>query len=284
VRPALPPGPFLVVGLARSGKAAARLLLDRGEQVLAADSGHPEVDFPAALGSDGLALLAQAGCVVKSPGVPVEAPVIAAAHASGVPVIGELELAWRLLPNPFVAVTGTNGKTTTTELLGAIWPGAVTAGNVGTPLSSLVGKVEPAAWIICECSSFQLEDSVAFHPQIAVLLNLEEDHLDRHGTMEAYRAAKLRIFANQTTSDLAVVPRGFEFGGAARRIDYDDVVLPDGLRLRGEHNRQNARAAKAAALVVVPEDVIDAGLQSFAGVPHRLEEVADRDGVQYVKD
>jgi UDP-N-acetylmuramoylalanine--D-glutamate ligase len=210
--------------------------------------------------------------------------VIAAAREAGVPVVGELELAWRLLPNPFVAVTGTNGKTTTTELLGAIWPNALTAGNVGTPLSSLVGKVDADRWIICECSSFQLEDAAEFAPQIAILLNLEEDHLDRHHTMEAYREAKLRVFANQSAGDLAVVPRGFEFAGAARRVEYDDIDLPDDIRLRGEHNRRNAQAAKAAALDVVDADVIDAGLRTFAGVPHRLEEVADTGGVLYVND
>ena len=120
---------------------------------------------------------------------------IAAAREAGVPVIGELELAWRLLPNPFVAVTGTNGKTTTTELLGAIWPDSVTAGNVGTPLSSLVDKLDPATTVICECSSFQLEDAVEFAPDVAILLNLEEDHLDRHGTrggLPRREAARLR--------------------------------------------------------------------------------------------
>src|SRR4051794_39446768 len=150
----------------------------------------------------------------RAPGVPTEAPVIAAARERGVPVLGELELAWRLVPNRFVAVTGTNGKTTTTELLGAIWREAglpvALAGNVGTPLSSLVGAVDPRATIVCEVSSFQAEDSEALAPDTALLLNVTEDHLDRHGTFEAYREAKLRLFQNQTPDQVAVVPPGVE--------------------------------------------------------------------------
>ena len=147
--------------------------------------------------------------VVKSPGVPNEAPAIATARERGVPVLGELELAWRLLPNRFVAVTGTNGKTTTSELLGAVYREAgltvAVAGNVGTPLSSLVGVVDESAVIVCEVSSFQAEDSEAFAPETALLLNLEEDPLDRHGSFDAYRDAKLRIFANQRPTDWAVL-------------------------------------------------------------------------------
>ena len=220
VRPPLPEGPYLVVGLARSGTAAVRMLRPHGE-VVAVDSGTPEVpaDIDAHLGVDGVELLDGVGCVVKSPGVPNEAPVIVAARERGVPVLGELELAWRLLPNRFVAVTGTNGKTTTTELLGAIWreaglPVAV-AGNVGTPLSSLVGELEPDATIVCEVSSFQAEDSEALAPDTALLLNIEEDHLDRHGTFEAYRDAKLRLFRNQTAG--AGGGRAAGDGGAGRR-------------------------------------------------------------------
>ena len=176
-RPPLPDGPYLIVGLARSGVAAARMLAAHGD-VLAVDSGSPDVpaDLDAHLDSDGLDLLERAACVVKSPGVPSEAPVIARARELGLPVVGELELAWRLLPNRFVAVTGTNGKTTTVELLGAIWRAAglpvAVAGNVGTPLSALVGAVEADATIVCEVSSFQAEDAAGFAPDIGVLLNL----------------------------------------------------------------------------------------------------------------
>ena len=156
MRPPLPDGPYLVVGLARSGTSAVRMLRDHGD-VVAVDSGTAGVpdDIDAHLGVDGVELLEGTAVVVKSPGVPNEAPVIAAARERGLPVLGELELAWRLLPNRFVAVTGTNGKTTTTELLGAIWREAglpvALAGNVGTSLSSLVGEVDPEATIVCDC-------------------------------------------------------------------------------------------------------------------------------------
>jgi UDP-N-acetylmuramoylalanine--D-glutamate ligase len=192
-------------------------------------------------------------------------------------VVGELELAWRLLPNRFVAVTGTNGKTTTTELIGAMFRAAdlpvAVAGNVGTALSSYVGEVGDDTTIVCECSSFQLEDTEQFAPECAVLLNLEEDHLDRHGTFENYKAAKLRIFANQTGDDVAIKPP------APQTLDPADV------RLRGPHNLENAEFAAAAARAMgVPDAAIADALRTFAGVPHRLEEVAERDGVLYVND
>src|SRR4051794_27942656 len=188
-RPPVQPGPYLVVGLARSGRAALALLGDHARGV---DRKQGD-DTPVAL--EGIR------CVVKSPGVPQDAPVIAAARERGIPVIGEVELAWRLLPNEFIAVTGTNGKTTTVELLGAIHReagvAATVAGNVGTPLTSLVGALDPGAVVICEASSFQLEDTVEFAPEGAVLLNVAPDHLDRHGTFDAYVAAKLQVFARQ---------------------------------------------------------------------------------------
>ena len=186
--------------------------------------------------------------LVKSPGVPGEAPLVAAARERGIPVWSEIELASRLLPNPLLGVTGTNGKTTTTELLGAML-GARTAGNVGTALSELVGDVPADDWIVCELSSFQLEDVDRFRPRIAVLLNLEPDHLDRHGSFEAYRAAKLRIFENQAGEDVAVVPRGFgPVPGAGRRVEFAaDDELPAEPLIPGAHNRENAAAATVAA-------------------------------------
>ena len=291
MRPPLPEGPYLVVGLARSGIAAARMLRDHGE-VIGTDSGSPEVpgDLDARLGVDGVELLEGVACVVKSPGVPNEAPVIVAARERGLPVLGELELAWRLLANPFVAVTGTNGKTTTTELLGAIWREAdlpvALAGNVGTPLAALVGEVDESTTIVCEVSSFQAEDSEAFSPDTAVLLNVTEDHLDRHGTFEAYRDAKLRVFANQTPEQVAVVPPGVEVPGSARRIEFGELPLPaEEIRLRGAHNLENAMAASAAAMATgVPQEAVAAALRSFPGVPHRLEEVGSVGGVLYVND
>jgi UDP-N-acetylmuramoylalanine--D-glutamate ligase len=293
-RPPLPDGPYLIVGLARSGSAAARMLLPYGE-VLGADVAHPDPPqgVDAHLGTDGVELLDRVACVVKSPGVPNEAPAIAAARERGMPVLGELELAWRLLPNRFVAVTGTNGKTTTTELLGAMYreagmPVAV-AGNVGTPLSSLVGIADARAVVVCEVSSFQAEDAEAFAPETALLLNLTEDHLDRHGSFEAYRAAKLRLFANQTPEHVAVAPPGIDLPGAARRVvfgDPADLPVPvDEIRLRGSHNLENAMGASAAALASgVPAEAVGDALRTFAGVPHRLEEVGTVGGVLFVND
>jgi UDP-N-acetylmuramoylalanine--D-glutamate ligase len=293
MRPPLPEGPYLIVGLARSGAAAARMLQAHGE-VLGVDAGHPEAPegIEAHLDTDGVELLDRVACIVKSPGVPNEAAVIATARERGLPVLGELELAWRLLPGRFVAVTGTNGKTTTTELLGAIWRAAglpvTVAGNVGTPLSTRVG-VGPEVTIICEVSSFQAEDSELFAPDAALLLNIEEDHLDRHGTLAAYREAKLRVFRNQTSDQVAVGPPELELPGAGRRVTFGDPsalpLAPEEIRLRGPHNLENAMGASAAALAsgVPPEAVADA-LRSFAGVPHRLEEVGTVDGVLYVND
>jgi UDP-N-acetylmuramoylalanine--D-glutamate ligase len=301
-RPPLPGGPYLVVGLARSGLAALQVLRARGERAEGADS---------KLGTDGVAELEHARAVVKSPGVPGQAPVIAQARERGIPVLGEVELAWRLIPNEFIAVTGTNGKTTTTELVGHIHreaglPVAV-AGNVGTALSTLVDTLAPEAVVVCEVSSFQLEDTLLFAPEGAILLNLAPDHLDRHGTFEAYREAKLRIFANQGNDDVAVAPVGLgveDLGGCARRVCFgagldaelseragqlwwadEPLIAAAEVRLRGAHNRANAMAAAAVCLArgVEPDAVRD-GLRTFAGVEHRLEEVATVDGVLYVND
>jgi UDP-N-acetylmuramoylalanine--D-glutamate ligase len=297
LRPDLPPGPYLVVGLARSGHAVLELL---GDQARGVDRKHGD-DTPVAL--EGIR------CVIKSPGVPQEAPVIAAARERGIAVIGEVEFAWRLLPNEFVAVTGTNGKTTTVELLGAIHReagvAAAVAGNVGTALTSLVGKIDAGAVVICEASSFQLEDTVEFAPEGAVLLNVAPDHLDRHGTFDAYLAAKLQVFARQGNDDVAVAPVGLgveDLGGCARRVcfgpggELDDragqlwwdeqaLIAHDEIRLRGAHNRANAAAAAAIALARgIEPDAVRTALRTFAGVEHRLEEVATVDGVLYVND
>ncbi len=326
-RPPLPAGPYLVVGLARSGVAAAEALLARGERVYGTDSGNPaaagrlaELGVELELDGDGTGLLSDVRTVVKSPGVPAEAPVIAAARERGLDVIGELELGWRLLPNRFVAVTGTNGKTTVTEWLGHTFreagaPVAV-AGNVGTPLAAVAAAgLDAEATIVCECSSFQLEDSVAFAPEVAVLLNVTPDHLDRHGTLAAYAEAKLRIFGNQTTDDTAIVDADDEIvgnialpGEAIREpygidacvdeqrcaISFADgeirdsggvLVRAEELPLAGEHNVRNAMAVAAAALAAgIDREAVAAGLRSFAGVPHRLERVRELRGVAYVND
>ncbi len=328
-RPPLPGGPYLVVGLARSGVAAALALRARGEEVIGCDAGraggdrYTAVDAAAGrlsqagvevhLDASGVALAARAGTLIKSPGVPQNAPVVAAARTRGLPVLGELELAWRLVENEFVAVTGTNGKTTTTEWIGhihreAALPVAV-VGNVGTAASSLAGAVPAQTTVVCEASSFQLEDTVAFAPEAAVLLNLEPDHLDRHESYEQYVASKLRIFANQGNDDVAVAPVDLEIedlGGCARRVlfggaggsdselseragqlwwDEQPLLAVDEVSLPGAHNRANAMAAAAVCLArgVDPAAVAD-GLRSFEGVAHRLERIAERDGVAFVND
>jgi len=228
---------------------------------------------------------------VKSPGVPSEAPLAAAARSRGVTVWSEVELGSRLLPNPVLGVTGTNGKTTTSELLGEVFRAAerpvAVAGNVGRPLTGLDGAIGDDAWIVCELSSFQLEDIDAFRPRVAVLLNLTPDHLDRHGELDAYRAAKLRIFENQGPGDVAVVPRGFApVPGSGQRIEFaGDDPLPAEPRLPGGHNRENAAAATAAARAVgISDAAIATALRTFAGVPHRLELVREVDGVRWVND
>jgi UDP-N-acetylmuramoylalanine--D-glutamate ligase len=223
--------------------------------------------------------------VVKSPGVPPEAPLAAAARGRGVPVWAEVELGYRLLPNPLLGVTGTNGKTTTAEWLGFIL-GAPVAGNVGRALTELDGVVPPGQLVVCELSSFQLEDIDELRPRIALLLNLEPDHLDRHGSFDAYRDAKLRVFENQTADDTAVVPRGFPLDRPARRVEFAaGDELPAEPSLRGVHNRENAAAATAAARAAgASDDAIARGLREFEGVPHRLEAAGERRGVRYVND
>ena len=286
-RPPLPAGPWLVVGLARSGLAAGRLLAGRGERVVGVDAGTPVLDppppFPVRLGTDGLAELDAAAAVAKSPGVPPRAPVVAAARERGLPVLGEVELGWRLLDCTFVAVTGTNGKTTVSEWLGHVLRGAGrdvrVAGNVGTALTSLVGR--PPEIVVCECSSFQLHDTIDFAPDVAVLTGLGSDHLDWHGSVVAYHAAKREAFVRQGPGQVAVVPPGIDVPGAARRVVFgeEDGALP------GAHNRRNAGAVAAAARALgVPEAGIAAGLASFGGVAHRLRELAVVAGVSWVDD
>jgi UDP-N-acetylmuramoylalanine--D-glutamate ligase len=289
------PARVLVVGLARSGRAATVALRRSGVEVVAYDADSAidvsGIDAEVALGDWNPELLDGAGLVVKSPGVPAEAPPVVAARESGIDVISEIELGARLLPNPLIGVTGTNGKTTTTALLGAILDaGGVpveVAGNIGRPLTSLVGTIEERAWVVCELSSFQLEDVDTLRPRVAVLTNLEADHLDRHGTFDAYARAKLRAFERQQDDDVAIVPRGFGVvPGASRRVEFAaDDTLPAEPRMRGAHNRANAAAATAAARAIgVSDEAIAAALETFPGVEHRIEEVATIDGVLYVND
>jgi UDP-N-acetylmuramoylalanine--D-glutamate ligase len=288
-------GTVLVIGLARSGRAAVSALRASGSDVVAFDSDsgldRTGIDADVRLADWDDALLDGVALVVKSPGVPSTAEPVRAARSQGIEVISEIELGARLLPNPLIGVTGTNGKTTTAALLGAILEAAdvpvEVAGNIGRPLTSLVGAVEPDAWIVCELSSFQLEDVVTLRPRVAVLTNLEPDHLDRHGTYDAYASAKLRLFECQRDDDVAVVPRGFrEVPGDARRVEFAaDDPLPAEPRIRGAHNRENAAAATAAARAIgVPDAAVAAALGTFHGVEHRIEDVATIAGVLYVND
>ncbi|MGZ4197700.1 MAG: UDP-N-acetylmuramoyl-L-alanine--D-glutamate ligase [Solirubrobacteraceae bacterium] len=324
LRPPLPPGPYLVVGLARSGVAAALALRARGEEVIGVDSGAAdnsslaqaagrlsEAGVEVHLDASGDVLAARARTLIKSPGVPQSAPVVVAARAHGLPVVGEMELAWRLITNEFIAVTGTNGKTTTTEWIGhihreAALPVAV-AGNVGTALASLVGTLAPDVTVVCEASSFQLEDTDFFAPEAAVLLNLSPDHLDRHPSFDDYVAAKLKVFANQGNDDVAVAPVDIgieDLGGCARRVlfgaredaelsersgylwwDEQPLIRVEEIALPGAHNVQNAMAAAAVCLARGLEtESVAVGLRTFEGVAHRLEQIAVQDGVTWVND
>ncbi len=323
VRPPLPPGPFLVVGLARSGIAAALALNSLDQAVFGVDSGNPEGlgDLDSAgvgyeTGTDGTSHLEGVAVVVKSPGVPNEAPVVAEARRRGLIVIGELELGWLMVEGRFLAVTGTNGKTTTTEMAAHIFRSAglpvEAVGNVGSPLSALPAG-STGRTIVCECSSFQLEDTVQFSPEVAVFLNLAPDHLDRHGDLESYGDAKLAIFRNQVEGDVAILNGGDPFlatidppGDAAVvrfhtaegeagfevalaedtiRVDGTDLIGVSELKVLGRHNIANAMAAAAAALSLgVPAEEVARGLRSFGGVAHRLEPLAEIAGVRYVND
>jgi UDP-N-acetylmuramoylalanine--D-glutamate ligase len=289
---AWPPRRALVVGLARSGRAAASALARRGVQVVAADR-SPDADagrlgdlgVELRLGTEEEALLEGVDLVIKSPGVPAESPLVATARARGVSLWSEVELGYRLLPagSRLIGVTGTNGKTTTTELLGAILRAdgrdVEVAGNVGRALTDAAEEAAEDGWIVCELSSFQLEDVHSLACDVAVLLNLEPDHLDRHGSFEAYRDAKLRIFER---AHARVVPRAFGIEG----IEFSaDDPLPAEPLIPGRHNRENAAAATAAARAAgVPDDAIARALRTFPGVPHRLELVRELRGVRWVND
>lgn len=261
------PGRVLVVGMGLSGEAAAAALARRGVEVVTADRRD---------GTDEeLALLDGVDVLVKSPGVPGENPLVAEARSRGIPVWSEVELGYRLLPEGLhlVGVTGTKGKTTTVRLLGAMLEAAGRpvrlAGNEQPPLSEVADAAEPGDWVVCELTSFQLEDVHTLALDVVVLLNLEPDHLDRHGTFEAYRDAKLRIFER-----------------AGKRIEWSaDEPLPAEPRIRGAHNRENAAAAtRVARELGVPDEAIAEALVSFPGVEHRLEPVAEIDRVVYVND
>jgi UDP-N-acetylmuramoylalanine--D-glutamate ligase len=297
------PERVLVVGAARSGIAAAEALAARGATVVLHDAAAAiEVRAPAgvelALGTrDPGALVAGADVLVKSPGVPAGAPVVAAARAAGVPVWSEVELGFRLLPEGvrLVGVTGTNGKTTVTELAGAMLlaagADAVVAGNVGVALSGVAAAVRPGGIVVCELSSFQLEDIATLRCDAAALLNLTPDHLDRHGTLDEYGRCKLRIFERQRPDDTAVLNDDDPWVAALAAVPGDGrLVRTTGAdavsagfehgHLRGVHNRENVAVAAALARAVGADDeAIRRAVAAFAPIPHRLEHVGDIGGV-----
>ncbi len=302
-----------VVGLARSGVAAARLLRAAGADVTGADAKPLEAlgGVVAELHGIGVRLLtggvpadaaASAHIVVVSPGVPVDHPALATARARGVPVIGELELGWRATEAETFAITGTNGKTTTTALAGALLAEqprpVLVAGNIGTPLAAHALAFPADGLVVCEVSSFQLETTAAFHPRVAAVLNVTPDHLDRHGSLAAYVDAKARIFANQSPADCAVLNADDETARALaartrahvvwfsrlRPLEHG-VFVQDAWVLRGAHNVENVLAATACALWAgIAPGTIRRGIGKFRGVAHRIEHVRGLRGVHYYND
>jgi len=320
----------LVVGLARTGIATALFCAARGARVTATEErGEAQVAEAAAkLRAAGVALelgghreetfLAQ-DLIIPSPGVPQNMPLLIAARAERIPIWSEIELAWRFLQGRLLAITGSNGKTTTTSLIGHILETAgipaQVAGNIGTPLISRVEASSERVVTVAEVSSFQLEAIEAFRPNIALLLNLTPDHLDRHASLEEYSRAKGRIFENQTEGDAAILnaddaaaaqyaparPEVFWFSRTKRvasgafmrgneivfRRDGAETVLlrREDIGLRGGHNVENVLAAAAAAFLAgVNPAAIAAGVRTFAGVEHRLEFVAEVNGVSFYND
>jgi UDP-N-acetylmuramoylalanine--D-glutamate ligase len=323
----------LVVGLGKSGLAAALFLRRRGALVTVSDVRSAEQlakEIPALIeagimveaGGHGLLTFRRQDLIVVSPGVPLDTPELAQVKSFGLPVIGELELAARFLKGHTLAVTGSNGKTTTTTLLGEILTASglptLVGGNIGVPVVSLIDQSTDDTWSVLEVSSFQLETTDEFHPSIAVILNITPDHLDRHGSFENYCAAKERIFAQQTAADYLVlnadntpcaeaaarsaarvywfsiehpVPQGawLESGSvvyrSAENAPTEKVMPLSGIPLKGAHNIENVLAAVVAArLAMVPAEAIRSAVESFKAVEHRLEYVATINGVEFYND
>ena len=318
----------LVVGAGRSGLAVSSFLAAKGARVTLTDIKDAGLLDSAGL-PEGTALCLgyypQVNCanynlVVVSPGVPLTVEPVAVARELGIPVTGELEIAYVFSQAPFVAITGTNGKTTTTSLVGEIFRGAgqhtLVAGNIGLPLVNEIEQYGPGDVVVAEVSSFQLETSVNFRPRVGVILNITPDHLDRHGNMAGYTAAKARIFVNQGDDDYTVLnyddPETRLLAGLTNgRVIFfsrkhsleTGVFVRDGiiiaslngsvipvlpaaeLNIPGAHNLENALAAVACALVMgVGVAPLAETLRQFKGVAHRLEPVAEIDGVSYIND
>jgi UDP-N-acetylmuramoylalanine--D-glutamate ligase len=323
----------LVVGLGKSGLAAALFLRRRGAHVTVSDVRSAEAlakDIPALLdegimvetGGHGLLTFRRQDLIVVSPGVPLNTPELAQVKSFGLPVIGELELAARFLKGKTLAITGSNGKTTTTALVGEILEKAgiptLVGGNIGIPVVALIDQSTDDTWSVLEVSSFQLESTERFHPSIAVILNITPDHLDRHGTFENYALAKERIFAAQNENDCVVlnadnaraaqaaarsVARVYLFsvehsvaqgawvedGFVVYRPGVDqpvETIMPlSGVPLKGAHNVENVLAAVCAARQAgAPAEIVRAAIEKFQAVEHRLEFVATINGVEFYND
>lgn len=323
----------LVVGLGKSGLAAALFLRKQGAQVTVSDVRSAETlarDLPALLdegimvetGGHGLLTFRRQDLIVVSPGVPLDTPELVQVRKFGLPILGELELAARFLRGKTLAITGSNGKTTTTTLCGEILAAAQipvqVGGNIGVPVISLVDKSRTDGWSVLEVSSFQLETTETFHPQVAVILNITPDHLDRHGNFENYVAAKERIFANQTEEDALVLNADDDaasrcaaraksriFWFSRKRIVRQGAFLHEGailfreteqsatelilkvasIPLKGEHNIENVLAAVCAGRVAgVAAEAIRSAVEKFRAVEHRLEFVANVNGVDFYND
>lgn len=321
-----------VVGLGRSGVAAAKLLSVRGAQVVVADDKSPDKlgtflpglkNLPVTLVLGGVPSEALTPCdlVVVSPGVKSTHPALEAARAKGIPVIGELELAAAYCPAHILAISGTNGKTTTTalaaRLISAGGHQGIACGNIGTKaFAEAVFELSAEDWAVVEVSSFQLETIVKFRPQVAAMLNITPDHIDRHGSMQAYVEAKARLFENQGPEDAALLNTKdkytpllaslvkskvylFGFPQSLRTLDKPGCFVVDGhlelfgrkllpvsaLRIPGPHNQENAcAAALGASLAGVPDGPLAEALSAFEPVEHRLEPAGVVEGVTFVND
>ena len=293
----------IVLGAGRSGLAAAAALSDAGREVTLVDDDPARV-VGARVPVIGPDDVDYEGCeaVIRSPGVPNGHPVLQQAHERGIPVWSEVELGYRLLPPGarVVGITGTNGKTTTTELVGAMLHAAglpyQVCGNVGIALCEVAPLLPEGAIVVCELSSFQLEDIFSFHCDAAALTNVTPDHLDRHGSMEEYARIKLRIFEAQDEADTAVLNADDPFCDDQRRLpgdasivrvrgaDADDLGFGES-RLRGDHNRENVAVAAALARVMGVSDAdIAEAVRDFRPVAHRLEDCGVVDGVHLWND
>lgn len=321
----------LVCGMARSGIAAAKLLNRLGARVTLQDMKKREEISADVLALEGEGIVLYTGAnpdeiacaqdlIVLSPGIPCDLPFIAAAEEAGIEVISEVELAYRLTPCPITAITGTNGKTTTTTLTGEImktaYSGTAVVGNIGVPYSEEVERLTEKDWVVAEISSFQMEKAKEFHPHISAVLNITPDHLNRHKTMDVYIAMKERVFAKQTAEDFCILNHGDEacrkmadktaakvfFFDSSERLaegiylDGDAIevrwgainetlIHVDELQILGVHNYENVMAAAAMAICAgISLDAIRKVLKGFAGVAHRIEYVATVDGVDYYND